>query len=53
MNIETSETAVCRNKKCEDYNSYEEYEFAEVQNDTLGDYYICRSCKEKIYMEAI
>lgn len=50
MYIETEEPAVCQNKKCEDYKSFEMYSFEEVKTDLKGDYYICRSCKEKIYV---
>lgn len=51
MYIETSEGARCLNKKCENYNSYEEYDFNEVKDFGEKYYYICRGCGEKIWMD--
>lgn len=53
MYIETGESAICRNKKCEDYNSYEFYDFSEIKIDEISGkyYYICNTCKERIYVE--
>ncbi len=53
MQIETEEPAVCKNKKCSDYQSFEMYEFNDIKTDELfnKDYYVCRGCGEKIYVE--
>lgn len=51
MYIETSEGALCMNKECENYRSWEEYEFTEMKDMYKEKpYYICRGCGEKIYV---
>lgn len=49
--IETSEGALCKNKECENYNSWEDYEFKDAKDDGFRTFYICRECGERIYMD--
>lgn len=49
--IETSEGALCKNKECENYNCWEDYEFNEAKDDGFKTYYICRECGERIYVD--
>lgn len=49
--IETEFPAICLNKKCKDYKSFELHEFTEIKKDKKGDYVRCYCCKKKIYLE--
>ena len=48
--IEEREPGVCLRKDCPLYQSFELYDFDEVEEDKIGDYYKCRGCKKKIYV---
>ena len=48
MYIDTQEPAICENTKCDDYKSWELYDFVDVKMDNAGYYYICRTCGERI-----
>lgn len=49
--IETEFGEQCTNPECDDFRSWEQYDFDEVKTDAKGDYVICKTCGEKIYLE--
>ncbi|MFZ2152276.1 MAG: hypothetical protein WAV09_04170 [Minisyncoccia bacterium] len=52
IHIETTTPAVCKNKECENYRAFEEYNLEEVKKNDIGeDYVICEECGERIYLD--
>ena len=43
--------AVCENKECKAFNSFELYDIDEVQDSQGKSFIICYYCKEKIFVE--